>query len=56
MDIPLDSDLVTALDLRDWVTHMRTVNRLAPATVNKRIAALKAIHIQDQTVIGSMGM
>lgn len=40
-DNEMNLDDVTALDLHDWVAYMRTVERLAPATINKRIAALK---------------
>ncbi|MBN6192909.1 tyrosine-type recombinase/integrase [Aneurinibacillus sp. BA2021] len=34
-------DLITSRDLHDWVSFMQTVERLAPATINKRIAAIK---------------
>ncbi|WP_170270444.1 tyrosine-type recombinase/integrase [Heliorestis acidaminivorans] len=34
-------DQVTPLDLHDWISHMQTVQRLAPATIKKRIAAVK---------------
>lgn len=40
-DQPFDPDQVTARDLQDWISHMQTVQRLAPATVNQRVAALK---------------
>lgn len=36
-----DPDEVTARDLHDWISHMQTVQRLAPSTINKRIAAIK---------------
>ncbi|GGE22263.1 hypothetical protein GCM10011571_25420 [Marinithermofilum abyssi] len=38
---PFDPDQVTARDLHDWIGHMQTVVRLAPSTINKRIAAMK---------------
>jgi len=38
---PFDPDEVTARDLHDWISHMQTVQRLAPSTINKRIAAIK---------------
>ncbi|WP_028778619.1 tyrosine-type recombinase/integrase [Shimazuella kribbensis] len=34
-------DLITARDLHDWVSYMQTIERLAPATINKRVAAIK---------------
>lgn len=34
-------DNVTARDLHNWRGYMQTVERLAPATINKRIAAIK---------------
>lgn len=34
-------DQITARDLHDWISFMQTVEKLAPATINKRIAAIK---------------
>ncbi|MDA8352801.1 MAG: tyrosine-type recombinase/integrase [Firmicutes bacterium] len=38
---PFDPDQVTARDLHDWISQMKTVEHLAPSTINKRIAAIK---------------
>ncbi|QGG46323.1 tyrosine-type recombinase/integrase [Heliorestis convoluta] len=34
-------DQVTPLDLHEWISHMQIVQKLAPATIKKRIAAVK---------------
>jgi site-specific recombinase XerD len=38
----LDADLVTTLDLRDYLSHMLTVKGLKPSTINRRLAAIRA--------------
>lgn len=38
---PFDPENVTSHDLHDWIKHMRTTQKLAPSTINKRIAAIK---------------
>lgn len=35
-------DLVTAIDLREYQSHMLTVRGLKPATINRRLAAVRA--------------
>src|SRR5215216_1878762 len=39
---PLSAQDVTPTDLRDYRAHLRTVQRRAAATVNRRLAALRA--------------
>lgn len=34
-------DFLTSRDLHEWVSFMQTVEKLAPATINKRVAAIK---------------
>ncbi|WP_083964220.1 tyrosine-type recombinase/integrase [Shimazuella kribbensis] len=34
-------DHITARDLHEWISFMQTVEKLAPATINKRVAAIK---------------
>lgn len=38
----LVADLVTTLDLRDYLSHMLTVRGLKPSTINRRMAAIRA--------------
>jgi integrase/recombinase XerD len=38
---PFDPDEVTSKDLHDWIDDMQTKEKLAPSTINKRIAAIK---------------
>jgi integrase/recombinase XerD len=38
---PFTPKEVTSHDLFDWIKHMRTTQKLAPSTINKRIAAIK---------------
>lgn len=47
---PFDPENVTSHDLHDWIRHMQTVQKLAPSTINKRIAAVKTYwHFLIQT-------
>ncbi|MHA7108028.1 hypothetical protein ACW0JX_26890 (plasmid) [Bacillus sp. C-3-6] len=34
-------DFLTSRDLHEWVSFMQTVEKLAPATINTRVAAIK---------------
>jgi integrase/recombinase XerD len=38
---PFHPENVTAYDLHKWIEYMQTVQKLAPSTINKRIAAIK---------------
>lgn len=41
VDQPFDPDQVTTRDLHDWISYMKTVQRLADTTVNQRIGTVK---------------
>src|SRR5688500_3740373 len=42
LDEPFSARAVTPTDVRDYRAHLRTVQRRAAATVNRRLAALRA--------------
>src|SRR5438477_5652690 len=42
LDEPFSARAVTPTDIRDYWAHLRTVQRRAAATVNRRLAALRA--------------
>jgi integrase/recombinase XerC len=41
-DKELTADIITSLDLKDYLSHMLTIRGLKPATINRRLAAILA--------------